>query len=79
MTVAFAFGASGYSKHLQDAGVPRPQAQAHAEATRDFFMHEVVTKVDLALALDNLTYRLTLRLGSIIGAGVAALVVLQLF
>jgi hypothetical protein len=40
-------------------------------------MHEVVTKTDPALALDNLTYRLTLRLGSMIGIGIAALFVLQ--
>jgi hypothetical protein len=42
-------------------------------------MHEVVTKTDLALALDNLTYTLTLRLGSMIGIGIAALFVLQCF
>ena len=39
----------------------------------------VVTKTDLALAFDNLTYRLTLRLGSMIGIGIAALFVLQCF
>jgi hypothetical protein len=73
--MAFAFDTLGYSKRLQDAGVPRPQADA--EAARDFVMHELVTKTDLALALDNLTYRLTIRLGSMIVAGVAALAVLQ--
>lgn len=78
MTVAFALDTLGYSKHL-DAGVPRPQAEARAEAARDFIMHEVVTKTDLALALDNLTYTLTLRLGSMIGVGIAALFVLQCF
>jgi hypothetical protein len=41
-------------------------------------MHEVVTKSDLALALDNVTYRLTIRLGGMIGAGIAALAILQL-
>jgi hypothetical protein len=61
-----------------DVGVHRPQAEAHAEAARDFIMHEVVTKSDLALALDNLTCRLTIRLGGMIGAGIAALAVLQL-
>jgi hypothetical protein len=44
MTVAFAFDTLGYSKRLQESGVPRPQAEAHAEAARDFIMHEVVTK-----------------------------------
>ena len=41
-------------------------------------MHELVTKADLALALENQTYRLTIRLGSMIVAGVATLAVLQL-
>jgi hypothetical protein len=42
-------------------------------------MTELVTKTDLALALDNLTYRLPIRLGSMIGAGIAALGLLQRF
>jgi hypothetical protein len=40
-------------------------------------MHELVTKADLALALDNLRSGLTMRLGSMIGAGIAVLAVLQ--
>ena len=40
-------------------------------------MNELVTKTDMALALDNLTYRLTIRLGSMIAAGIAALAVLE--
>jgi hypothetical protein len=42
-------------------------------------MREVVTKADLALALDNFESSLTIRLGSIIGASIAALAVLQRF
>jgi hypothetical protein len=64
---------SAYSKHLQDAGIPRPQAEAHAEATRDFVMQELATKADL----DKLKSELTVRLGSMIGAGVAILAILQ--
>jgi hypothetical protein len=75
--MAFAFDTLGYSKHLQDAGVARPQADAHAEAARDFIMTELVTKADLNLALDNVKSSLTVRLGSIMVAGVAALAVLQ--
>ena len=75
--MAFAFDTLGYSKHLQDAGVARGQADAHAEAARNFVMNELVTKTDMALALDNLTYRLTIRLGSMIAAGIAALAVLE--
>jgi hypothetical protein len=45
-------------------------------------MHELVTKADLALALDSLQSKLmlglTIRLGGMIGTGIAALAVLQL-
>jgi hypothetical protein len=36
------------------AGVPRPQAEANAEAARDFIMTELVTKTDLLAAVGNL-------------------------
>lgn len=82
--MAYAFDTLGYSKRLQDAGISRPQAEAHAEAAREFIMVELVTKQDLALAIDNLKLAmdnvkssLTIRLGSMIGAGVAALAMLQ--
>ena len=63
----------GYTKRLRDGGVPNPQAEAHAEAARDFIMIELVTKQDLQTAFDTLTLRLTVRLGIIVAAGVAVL------
>jgi hypothetical protein len=42
-------------------------------------MNELVTKADLALALDNLKSELTVRLGSMIWAGIAVLAVLLRF
>jgi hypothetical protein len=48
-------------------------------AVRDFVMNELVTKADLALALDNLKSELTVRLGGMIAAGFAVLAVLQGF
>lgn len=36
-------------------------------------MSELVTKQDLALALDNVTLRLTVRLGAMLAAGIAVL------
>jgi hypothetical protein len=51
MTMPFAFDTLGYSKRLQDVGVSRPQAEAHAEAARDFIMTELVTKTDLPAAV----------------------------
>ena len=71
--MAFAFDPLGYAKRLRDAGVPQDQAEAHAEAARDFVMHELVTKEDLRLALDNMTLRLTVRLGVMLAAAVAFL------
>ena len=67
----------GYAKRLRDAGVPNPQAEAHAEAAREFIMGEVVTKTDMQAAMDTLTLRLTVRLGGMIAAGIGALALLQ--
>ena len=73
MSLVYAFDTLGYSKRLRDGGVPNPQAEAHAEAARDFIMIELVTKQDLQAAIDTQTLRLTVRLGGIVAAGVAVL------
>ena len=75
--MAWAFDTLGYAKRLRDAGVPNPQAEAHAEAAREFIMGEVVTKTDMQAAMDTLTLRLTVRLGGMIAAGIGALALLQ--
>jgi hypothetical protein len=88
LTMAYAFDTLGYSKRLVEGGVPRSQAEAHAEAARDFVMAEVATKSDLALtatnltlAMDNLALKLTIRVGSMIAGAipltVGALALLQ--
>jgi hypothetical protein len=71
--MAFAFDTLGYAKHLRDAGVPQPQAEAHAQAAREFIMAELVTKTDLATAIDTQTLRLTVRLGVMLAAAIAIL------
>ena len=81
--MVYTFDSLGYAKRLRDRGVPHEQAEAHAEAARDFIMAELVTKSDLQVALqaaiaplerrmdnfemklDNLSLRLTLRLGAL--------------
>jgi hypothetical protein len=63
----------GYVKHLRDYGVPGDQAEAHAEAARDFIMAELVTKLDLEAALDRVTLRMTVRFGIMLVAGLGAL------
>lgn len=77
--MAFAFDTLGYSKKLREAGIPQRQAEAHAEAAREFIMAEVVTKPDLQLALDNLALRLTIRVGVIVGAGLTILLAIQTY
>ena len=71
--MAFAFDSLSDAKHLRDNGVPQDQAEAHAEAARQFIMAELVTKSDLQLALDNLALRLTVRTGVMLAAGLTIL------
>jgi hypothetical protein len=83
-----AFDTLGYSKRLRDAGVPQPPgAEAHAEAAREFVMAELVTKTDIQTLtahfdaklenmdtkLDNLSLRLTVRLGVMLVTGISIL------
>ena len=44
----------GYMKRLEAAGVPRAQAEAHAEALRDEIAPQLVTSTDLGAAVDRL-------------------------
>ena len=43
-----------YAKRLRDAGIPAEQAEAHAEAAREFIMAELVTKADLQQVAEGL-------------------------
>jgi hypothetical protein len=45
--MAYIFDSLGYAKRLRDGGVPQAQAEAHAEAARDFIMVELASKADL--------------------------------
>jgi hypothetical protein len=78
--LVYAFDTLGYSKRLRDAGVPQFQAEAHAEAAGEFVMAELVTKTDIQTLtthfdakLDNLSLRLTIRLGVMLVAGISIL------
>ena len=71
--MAYAFDTLGYAKRLRDAGISTEQAEAHAEAAREFMMAELVTKTDLGLALDHLALKLTVRLGAMLVVAIAAL------
>ncbi len=85
--MAFAFDSLGYAKKLRDAGVSQDEAEAHAEAAREFIMTELATHTDLdilrreldgkleniALRLDAQTLRLTVRMGVMLAAGLSIL------
>jgi hypothetical protein len=49
--MVYTFDSLGYAKRLRENGVPQNQAEAHAEAARDFIMAELVTKADLRTEL----------------------------
>jgi hypothetical protein len=69
--MAYAFDTLGYAKRLRNAGINQEQAEAHAEAAREFVMSELVTRSDLQAAMDALALRLTLRLGVMLVTGLA--------
>jgi hypothetical protein len=74
--MVFAFDTLSFARHLRDHGVPQEQTEAHAEAVRTFVMVELVTKQDLAQAVDLVTLRLTVRLGAMFVVGISALAAL---
>jgi hypothetical protein len=45
--MVYTFDSLGYARRLRERGVAQDQAEAHAEAARDFIMAELVTKTDL--------------------------------
>ncbi|HZX83047.1 MAG TPA: hypothetical protein VFF19_05745 [Reyranella sp.] len=69
----YAFDTLGYAKRLREAGISQGQAEAHAEAAREFVMGDLATKADLQAAMDTLSLRLTLRVGVMLAAGLATL------
>ncbi len=72
----YAFDTLSYARKLKDAGIPQSQAEAHADAARQFIMAELVTKQDLAAAIETQTLRLTVRLGGLLALGIGALAAL---
>ena len=71
--MAYAFDTLGYAKRLRNAGINQEQAEAHAEAARDFVMGELVTRSDLQAAMDSLSLRLSVRLGVMLATGIGIL------
>jgi hypothetical protein len=69
----YAFDTLAYAKRLRSAGISQEQAEAHAEAAKDFIMAELVTKTDLQAAMDALSLRLSVRLGIMLATGIGIL------
>ena len=63
--MVYAMDTLGYAKRLRDAGVPQQQAEAHAEAARDFVMGELVTKTDLQSTVQNAAQLLETKIGTV--------------
>jgi hypothetical protein len=80
----FALDTLSYAKHLRERGVPPDQAEAHAEAARNFMMTELTNKRDLIAAkeelqaaIESLGRRLTLRFAALLlGVGIGVVIAL---
>lgn len=84
---ALSFDTLQYSKKLKEAGFTEQQAEVQAEALRDVIDNNLATKVDILelkkdikavereikAAEERLTYKLTLRFGSMLVGGVVFL------
>ena len=78
-----AFDILAYVRRLRSVGVPQEQAEAHAEALSEAVTETLATKQDLReLAqatkqdLRELEFRLTMRLGGMVGVSVATVAAL---
>jgi hypothetical protein len=76
--MAVAFDTLRFTQRLEQTGVTREQAIAHAELARDMIIAESATKADLGAletkidgSLREVELRLTIKLGAISAAAVA--------
>ena len=72
--MADGFDTLGYARPLEDAGILRQHAEAHATAARTFIMADLATKADLQpvkaelqVAIKMQALRRTVRLGAMMG------------
>ena len=84
--MTYAFDTLKFTQRLEQVGVGREQAVAHAELARDMILADVATKTDLSDlkkeidgSLRELELRITVRIGAIVGAAVAVVAALQKF
>jgi hypothetical protein len=65
-----------YAKKLKQAGFTEQQAEIQAEAMKELIENNLATKQDLKELEERLTYRLTMRLGGLMVAGITILSIL---
>jgi hypothetical protein len=76
MSTTTTFDTLMYAKKLQKAGFTPQQAEVQAEAMKELIDNNLATKQDIRELEERLTYRLTLRLGSLLIAGITAISIL---
>lgn len=67
------FNTLTYAKKLEEAGVPRQQAEAQVQVLADIVESELATKNDIKRDLKELEYRLVVKLSAIVGTMVTLL------
>jgi hypothetical protein len=75
--MAMAFDTLGYVRRLQDAGVERKVAEAHADLAKDMILADLVTTRELDKRLTELELRLTIKMGGMLVIAVGVLVAAQ--
>lgn len=73
------FNSLNYAKRLEQAGFTREQAEVQANIMTEIVDEKIATKQDLRELELRLKYDLTLRMGTMIAAGVAFLAALITF
>ena len=81
--MTYAFDTLKFTQRLEQVGVGRDQAVAHAELARDKILADTAIKADLAelkkdleSSLRELELRMTVKIGAIVGAAVAVIAAL---
>ena len=82
--MAYAFDSLRFTRRLEQVGVEREQAIAHAERAWDMILADMATKADLIDlkrdlegSLRELELRMTVRIVAIVGAAVVVIAALQ--
>lgn len=89
--MTMAFDTLKFTQRLQQVGISREQAEAHAELARDMVIADLANKGDIAAVRTDLAaavkelqtdmqlleQRMTIKLGAIVGAAVAIIVAAQ--